>query len=103
MFITLASKKISEGGVFIDERYCNPSNLNGYRNGTAVWIDYDHSGTFEAAEKVYVTPQTTGIRGAHTETATINIPATATLGNTRMRVVNVEVQFDFNFCKYPVS
>jgi hypothetical protein len=47
---------------------------------TSVWIDYDHSGSFEASEWTQV--YTTGTTG----TAAVTISATALAGNTRMRV-----------------
>ncbi|MFN0081982.1 MAG: GEVED domain-containing protein, partial [Ferruginibacter sp.] len=59
-----------------------------YPNSAAVWIDYNQDGTFAATERVYVSAATTF--GPHLETANITIPATATLGTTRMRVINVE-------------
>lgn len=59
-----------------------------YTNSVAVWIDMDRNGQFTAAEKVYVSPN--GTQGPHTETGNAFIPATAQLGVTLMRVVNVE-------------
>ncbi len=59
-----------------------------FTNSTAVWIDYNQNGNFEAAEKVYVSAA--GTQGPHTETGNAFIPATALLGTTLMRVVNVE-------------
>lgn len=47
----------------------------------AVWIDYDHSGTFDANEFTFVGGTTGG-----TLTQNIAVPATAPLGNARMRV-----------------
>ncbi len=54
-----------------------------YNEGYAVWIDYNQDGDFiDAGELVYsrAITTTTPVSGAFT------IPATATLGNTRMRV-----------------
>ncbi len=60
-----------------------------YNNLTKVWIDYNQNGLFtDPGEEVYASP--TYIQGPHTETGTIVIPATATVGTTRMRVVTVE-------------
>lgn len=59
-----------------------------FTNSTAVWIDYNQNGNFEATEKVYVSAA--GTPGAHTETGNAFIPATALLGQTLMRVVTVE-------------
>ena len=47
----------------------------------AVWIDYDHNGSFDPSEFTFIGETTGG-----TLTANINVPATAPLGNTRMRV-----------------
>lgn len=46
-----------------------------------VWIDYDHSGTFDASEFTSVGTTTGG-----TLVANINVPASAPLGQARMRV-----------------
>jgi chitodextrinase len=53
-----------------------------YKEGYAVWIDYNANGTFETTELVFskAASTTTPITG------TFTIPATATLGATRMRV-----------------
>ncbi len=59
-----------------------------FTNSVAVWIDVNQDGQFTAAERVYVSPA--GTVGPHTETGLMNVPITALLGVTRMRVVNVE-------------
>lgn len=60
-----------------------------YGNAIKIFIDYNQDGDFvDAGEQVYVSAASTS--GPHTETGNITIPAAATLGNTRMRVVNVE-------------
>lgn len=59
-----------------------------FTNSTAVWIDYNQNGNFEVSEKVYVS--TAGTPGPHTESGQAFIPSTALLGQTLMRVVNVE-------------
>ena len=59
-----------------------------FTNSTAVWIDYDRSGSFDATEKVYIS--SIGTQGPHTETGNATVPASALLGTTLMRVVNVE-------------
>ena len=53
-----------------------------YKEGYAVWIDYNQNGTFESSELVYskAASTTTPVTG------TITIPSTAILGQTRMRV-----------------
>lgn len=60
-----------------------------YSNAIKIFIDFNQDGDFnDANEEVYVSPTYTS--GAHTETGTILVPADAVLGNTMMRVVNVE-------------
>lgn len=53
-----------------------------YTEYWAIWIDYDHNGTFESSEKV--------VSGSSTSSATLTgdftVPNTATAGPTRMRV-----------------
>jgi len=70
---------------------CNTFMGLTYRNSCAVWIDYNQNGNFEATERVYVSA--TATQGPHTETGNVFIPSTALLGNTLMRVVNVETNF----------
>jgi subtilisin-like proprotein convertase family protein len=59
-----------------------------FTNSTAIFIDLNQDGVLAATERVYVS--SIGIAGPHAETGVLVIPATATLGNTRMRVINVE-------------
>lgn len=47
---------------------------------SSVWIDYDHSGTFDASEWVQPTV------AANSGTAVLNVPAGALLGTTGMRI-----------------
>ena len=58
-----------------------------YSNKSRMWIDFNQSGSFDAAELVLDGPLTSG---NHTATGTVAIPANALVGLTRMRVVNVE-------------
>jgi hypothetical protein len=52
-----------------------------------LWIDYDHSGTFDASEYLALGSNATNTAGSTvTLTPTLAIPATALLGTTRMRV-----------------
>ena len=68
-----------------------------YNNWTSIWIDYNKNGVFtDAGEMVYTNPTYTS--GPHTETGTITIPATASTGITRMRVVNVETTVQTSSC-----
>jgi len=57
-----------------------------YGNSMAIFIDYNRDGDFaDAGENVYAATATTS--GAHTETGSFTIPATAFNGNARMRVI----------------
>jgi hypothetical protein len=49
----------------------------------AAWIDYDHSGTFDAAEYTLIATNT---NGSSTQIKTIEIPATALEGQTGIRI-----------------
>jgi hypothetical protein len=58
---------------------------NNYNNSMAIFIDYNRNGSFtDAGELVYAAGAL--VSGAHTETGTFTIPATALNGLTRMRV-----------------
>jgi GEVED domain/Ig-like domain CHU_C associated len=60
-----------------------------FTNSTAIFIDLNADGDFiDPGERVYV--GAAGVAGPHNETGNLVIPATATLGVTRMRVINVE-------------
>ncbi|MEI6185227.1 MAG: GEVED domain-containing protein, partial [Bacteroidota bacterium] len=59
-----------------------------YTNYTGIWIDYNQNGVWDAGEQVYASAA--GTSGPHFETGTFTIPATATTGLTRMRVVTEE-------------
>ena len=60
-----------------------------YDSGTKVFIDYNRDGDFvDAGEEVYVSA--VAINGPYLVTASITIPMTASVGVTRMRVVNIE-------------
>ncbi len=59
-----------------------------YDNMSKVFIDFNQDGTFDASEEAYAA--TASFNGPHTETGAITIPLTATLGITKMRVVNSE-------------
>ncbi|MFZ4591319.1 MAG: beta strand repeat-containing protein, partial [Ignavibacteria bacterium] len=60
-----------------------------YGNGFKIFIDFNQDGDFaDAGEEVYVSAVAGG--GPHTETGYITVPGGATLGNTMMRVINVE-------------
>ncbi|MBS1569650.1 MAG: hypothetical protein JST45_09425, partial [Bacteroidetes bacterium] len=60
-----------------------------YGNGFGIYIDWNQDGDFaDAGEVAYA--QTANGNGNQTVTGSFTVPATALLGNTRMRVVNVE-------------
>lgn len=60
-----------------------------YTNSLAIFIDWNNDSDWnDAGERVY--QSVTGTLGPHTETGNIAVPVTATLGNCKMRVVNVE-------------
>ena len=59
-----------------------------YDNMSKVFIDFNQDGTFDATEEAYVSTAFTN--GPHVETGAITIPLTATLGITKMRVINTE-------------
>ncbi|MFM2207317.1 MAG: hypothetical protein RL213_1292, partial [Bacteroidota bacterium] len=65
------------------------SSLQGasaFGNSMAIYIDFNRDGDYaDAGENVYVAAATTS--GAHTETGSFTIPATANNGLTRMRVI----------------
>ena len=78
---TALSTNVTKGAAYTITITPNWSSTK-YKEGYAVWIDYNQNGTFESAELVYskTASTTTPIVGS------IAIPSTATLGATRMRV-----------------
>ena len=60
-----------------------------FSNALAIYIDYNRNGVFtDLGEQVYTSAVTTP--GPHTETGIFSVPATASLGVTRMRVISNE-------------
>lgn len=57
-----------------------------YNENVSVWIDYDHSGSFDASEYTFLGSSVGS--GTYTVTGPIDIPANAMLGATHMRVRN---------------
>jgi hypothetical protein len=57
-----------------------------YACGVAMFIDFNQNGIFDASERVMFGQTGT----ANPVTGTINVPVTATIGQTRMRVVMIE-------------
>ena len=63
-----------------------------YSNGFQIHGDWNQDGDFaDAGEQVYSQP--TPVTGNHTLTGTFQVPISALVGTTRIRVVNVEVGF----------
>jgi len=66
---------------------------NSYSNWTKAYIDFDQNGSFsDEGEEVYSSAMSGS--GPHTETGTVTIPASATEGLTRMRVITVQTDFE---------
>jgi len=71
----------------------NACGTGTYSNGTAIFIDLNQNGSFaDAGEQVFteptVTPTTPGV--GRTVTGTFTLPVGAVIGNTGMRIMNVE-------------
>ncbi|WP_201979741.1 GEVED domain-containing protein [Hymenobacter rubidus] len=62
--------------------------INAINSAAGIWIDYDHSGTFDASEYTLVgTGPATGYTALNLSlTGSVTIPATALTGPTRLRV-----------------
>ncbi|MGV3613465.1 MAG: GEVED domain-containing protein [Fluviicola sp.] len=67
-----------------------------YNNTTRVYIDFNQNGLFTDPGETILSPSF--VNGPHTETGTLNVPVGAVLGQTRMRVVNVETTGTVNPC-----
>ncbi|MFN5181609.1 MAG: GEVED domain-containing protein, partial [Bacteroidota bacterium] len=60
-----------------------------YDNFFQIYVDWNQDGDWlDAGEQVYSQPST--VVGNHTVVGSFNVPLTATLGTTRMRIVNIE-------------
>jgi len=85
---TVAAPNIQAGGSIpfsVTSGTCGGS----YSNAFKIFIDFNQNGSFlDAGEEVYVSPVSTS--GPHTETGYISVPSGATIGNTMMRVIDVE-------------
>lgn len=60
-----------------------------FANGIGVWVDFDHSGTFDNPSELVYMDQTTVV-GPRTVSGSFLVPTTAMTGNTVMRVVCAE-------------
>lgn len=89
-FIPLGSlASVSQGdnvAFTIEEGECDGAAY--FPFGTAIWIDYNQNGIFEAIEQAFV-ESTTGM-GPRNVVGTINIPANALTGLTIMRIIVAE-------------
>ncbi|MBL7921066.1 MAG: T9SS type A sorting domain-containing protein [Bacteroidia bacterium] len=66
-------------------------NTGSYSGGVTVYIDYNQNGSFaDPGEQVFVGPSTLWAIAGTLNTTVITIPASATPGITRMRVIAVE-------------
>jgi hypothetical protein len=64
-------------------------NSGALPNSSAIYIDLNIDGDFnDIGERVYAS--TTSYNGAHTETGSITIPPTASIGYTRIRFINAQ-------------
>ncbi|MEO0312120.1 MAG: hypothetical protein RIQ89_1777, partial [Bacteroidota bacterium] len=71
----------------IEENECNAGTY--YAFGTSIWVDFNQNGSFlDAGEKVFAEAAT--LIGPRNVTGTFSVPPTATLGQTRMRIIVVE-------------
>lgn len=71
----------------VEENECDGATY--YSFGTAIWIDFDHDGTFNGTnEKVFVENATA--TGPRNITGTFVVPANALPGNTGMRIIVAE-------------
>jgi len=81
---------------------CNGFSYSGI---TGVWIDYNQNGLFtDAGENVYMSPYTAYAVAGTTVSpggGTITIPLTATVGTTRMRVIETETSVNPTPCTSP--
>ena len=64
----------------------------GYTYGTIIWVDWDDSYSFEGTEVVYAGQS--GSANPTTLTATFDVPATAPVGNHRMRIIGADMALD---------
>ena len=64
----------------------------GYTYGTIIWVDWDHSYTFEGTEAVYAGQSTNS--NPTTLNATFDVPATALAGDYRMRIIGADMALD---------
>ena len=71
----------------IDQDECDGPTY--FANGIGVWVDFDHSGTFDNPSELVYMDQAT-VTGPRTVSGSFLVPTTAMTGNTVMRVVCAE-------------
>jgi hypothetical protein len=85
---TVAAPVLTQGTVYPFSVQIGTCGGN-FTNSTRIFIDFNQNGLFtDPGETVYTSAA--GTVGPHTESGNITIAIGAVLGNTRMRVVNVE-------------
>ena len=57
-----------------------------YSEHIAIWIDANNNSTFETSERVYQSTDPNTMSGTHIISASFTVPATATVGNKRLRI-----------------
>jgi len=89
-YTTLTPTNLTQGVTYpvsLKLAYCNGDN---YNTSAAVFIDFNHNGTFDASERAYNTPyQQYSVNGT-VVTGSIVVPNCAVTGISRMRVVMTE-------------
>jgi hypothetical protein len=84
----VAAPAVTQGSVYPFSVQIGTCGGN-FNNSTRIFIDFNQNGVFtDPGETVYTSAAATA--GAHTESGSITVPIGAVLGNTRMRVINVE-------------
>lgn len=82
----IAPQKFVAGSTYSFSLSSITCGTGSFDNSIAMYIDYNRNGSFDdPGEAVYVSSSTT--TGAHTESGSVVIPATASVGVTRLRVI----------------
>ncbi len=87
----LATPNIQQNGTYTLDVTVGQCGTFAYSGGVTVYIDFDQNGSFaDPGEQVFVGPSTTWAIAGTLNSTVITIPATASLGVTRMRVIAAE-------------
>lgn len=87
-FTSFASLNLTSGKTYSFSA-SSIQDVNAYGNAMAIYIDYNRNGVFtDAGELIYTSPST--VAGTHTVTGTFVVPANASSGFARMRVISNE-------------